>query len=367
MSFSVYNTDCKMHNIYSRISELAGEKSSLVLATVISTKGSTPGKPGSSVLFGESGLLAGTIGGGFVENEVSKLATGPGFSAEPVIVEYELDKSVENHNEAICGGFVSVLIEKGVEKYNLLCREIELNISKRIPCVVATIVDRNADRMEVSRLVCTLNNLKCISDKAGEALTENVEKILGDPDSAGFRRIEDISTGRIIILEPILPDPRLIIAGAGHIGKALCYIASLLDFEVTVIDEREEYACPENLPEARHIIVKDIGTAVGEIKADEDTYIVIVTRGHYQDANALRSCIGGTARYIGMIGSKTKVNEMKADFLANGWATQAQWEKIHSPIGLEIGSVTVQEIAVSIAAELVKERSKKNPGRKTHK
>jgi xanthine dehydrogenase accessory factor len=155
-------------------------------------------------------------------------------------------------------------------------------------------------------------------------------------------------------LESVIPPARLIIAGAGHIGKALARIAVLLDFEITVIDDRPEFANSENIPFADHVLTGDIGNTIAAIEKGPDTYIVIVTRGHKDDANALRACIGSEATYLGMIGSKNKIALMKKEFIENGWATREQWDRIYSPVGLEINSKTVGEIAVSIAAQLVK-------------
>jgi xanthine dehydrogenase accessory factor len=133
----------------------------------------------------------------------------------------------------------------------------------------------------------------------------------------------------------------------------------MLDFEVTVLDDREEYANKDNLPDADHIIVKDIGESMQKIKKGRDTYIVIVTRGHSYDAKALLPCFGSEAGYIGMIGSKGKVEKMRTDFIQNGLATEEQWDRIYSPIGLDIKSKSVEEIAVSIAAQLVQVKNSK--------
>ena len=99
--------------------------------------------------------------------------------------------------------------------------------------------------------------------------------------------------------------------------------------------------------------MKDIGKAVSELASGRDTYIVIVTRGHRDDAAALRSCIGTDCTYTGMIGSRRKIAAMKEEFLSKGWATPLQWERIYAPVGLEIKSQTVEEIAVSITAQLI--------------
>jgi xanthine dehydrogenase accessory factor len=162
----------------------------------------------------------------------------------------------------------------------------------------------------------------------------------------------------LYFLEPIAPPPPLLIVGAGHIGQALARQAGWLDFEVTVIDDRPEYANRERFGEGTALIVADIGQAVREFPFSADTYIVIVTHGHSHDAEALRACIHSPAAYIGMIGSRPKVALMRERFLSAGWASAQEWDRVHAPIGLKIGSRTVEEIAVSIAAELVHVRSR---------
>ena len=168
---------------------------------------------------------------------------------------------------------------------------------------------------------------------------------------------DDQEPSSLFLLEPVFPQEKLVIAGAGHIGKALSHIGSLLDFEITVIDDRSEYANEINLPDADNIIVSNIGEALEKLAKKEDTYVVIVTRGHKDDAEALKPCIGRNLAYIGMIGSRKKVNAIRDSFIEKGWATSETWDKVYTPIGLEIGSQTVEEIAVSIAAQLVKVRS----------
>jgi xanthine dehydrogenase accessory factor len=162
---------------------------------------------------------------------------------------------------------------------------------------------------------------------------------------------------RMWFVEPVLPLPRLIIAGAGHIGRAVARLGSLLDFSVTVIDDRAEFANIINVPEADEVLQADIGEAIRGVEDSPDNYFVIVTRGHQKDAEALRAAIGRKAAYVGMIGSKRKIELMRCEFLENSWATAEQWAGVHAPIGVDIGSRTVEEIAVSIAAELVLVRS----------
>jgi xanthine dehydrogenase accessory factor len=162
---------------------------------------------------------------------------------------------------------------------------------------------------------------------------------------------------RFLFLEPVFPLPQLVIAGAGHIGQAVAHLGSLLNFEVTVIDDRPEFANKEKLPDADHIIVDEIGKAIQSFPLSYDTYLVIVTRGHKHDGAALRQCIASDAAYIGMIGSIRKIKLMRKKFLEEGWATPRQFDSVCAPIGIDIQSKTVEEIAISIAAQLVLVRS----------
>jgi CTP:molybdopterin cytidylyltransferase MocA len=174
----------------------------------------------------------------------------------------------------------------------------------------------------------------------------------------------EASDGSAHFFEPIFPLPGLIIAGAGHIGRALAHMANLLDFEVTVIDDRSEYANSHNIPDADHLVVGNIGKSLRGIVMTPDTYLVIVTRGHKDDGEALRACLDADVAYIGMIGSKRKTSLMRDEFISQGWATPQQFDNVHAPIGLEIGSKTVQEIAVSICAQLVQVRHQRQLLRK---
>jgi xanthine dehydrogenase accessory factor len=195
--------------------------------------------------------------------------------------------------------------------------------------------------------------------KGLEEFSEGIVKTAHDDKPALLRAGTDEKekAKQLLFLEPLFPLSQLVIAGAGHIGQAVARLGRLLDFEVTVIDDRAEYASRERFPEADRVVVDDVGRAVENFPIGPDTYIVIVTRGHRHDAEALRACIRSRAAYLGMIGSRRKIFLMREKFVSAHWASAAEFDRVHAPIGLEIGSKTIEEIAVSIAAELVKVRS----------
>lgn len=145
----------------------------------------------------------------------------------------------------------------------------------------------------------------------------------------------------------------LIIVGGGHIGGELYKIGEYAGFDVTMIDDREEFCNFEKYPKAIANIVGDIGEMVGKISLDKHSYVVIVSRGHLGDKAALRSCIGKEAKYIGMIGSRKKIRETFDELIEEG-ISRGELEKIYSPIGLDISSGTPKEIGISIIAEILK-------------
>jgi xanthine dehydrogenase accessory factor len=160
-----------------------------------------------------------------------------------------------------------------------------------------------------------------------------------------------------IFVEPILPPADLYIFGAGHVAASLYKIARLAGFDVTVIDDREAYANRERFPEAHQVIAEDFEKAAAQLSPSESSYIVIVTRGHRDDMRMLRWAVQTPARYVGMIGSKRKTITIFKELQKEGLQPHL-FERVHAPIGLDIGAVTPEEIAVSITAELIAKRRK---------
>jgi xanthine dehydrogenase accessory factor len=155
-----------------------------------------------------------------------------------------------------------------------------------------------------------------------------------------------------VYIEPIEPSPELYVIGAGHVGFHLARLADEVGFRVHVIDDREKFANADRFPAAAEIVVDDIPAWIGRANLPPHAYAVIVTRGHTNDLEALRALAPRELRYLGLIGSRAKVariyDALRADAMASELLT-----RVHAPIGLDIGAVTPQEIAVSILAELI--------------
>jgi xanthine dehydrogenase accessory factor len=155
-----------------------------------------------------------------------------------------------------------------------------------------------------------------------------------------------------VYIEPIEPSPELYVIGAGHVGFHLARLAHEVGFRVHVVDDREKFANAERFPTAEEIAVDDIPAWIGRANLPSHAYVVIVTRGHTNDLEALRALAPHELRYLGLIGSRAKVARI-FDALKGDKMPEAHLAHVHAPIGLDIGAVTPQEIAVSILAELI--------------
>jgi xanthine dehydrogenase accessory factor len=155
-----------------------------------------------------------------------------------------------------------------------------------------------------------------------------------------------------VYIEPIEPSPELYVIGAGHVGFHLATMAQEVGFQVHVVDDREKFASRERFPNAAEVVTEDIPAWLEQTKLPSYAYVVVVTRGHNNDLDAMRALATRDLRYLGLIGSRAKVARITDQLLSEGMPPEA-FKQVHAPIGLDIGAVTPQEIAVSILAELI--------------
>lgn len=198
----------------------------------------------------------------------------------------------------------------------------------------------------------------CVEAEVWQAAREVMESEKPRTLSFNLNQNPKYDTGLIcggtldVFLEPILPPATLYIFGAGHVALNLYKTASNAGFEVNVVDDRETYANRERFPDAADVIAEDFDQAMARVKPGDSAYIVIATRGHHDDMRVLRWAVQAPAQYIGMIGSKRKTIAIFRELLKEGIPEQL-FERVHAPVGLDIGAVTPEEIAVAITAELI--------------
>ena len=185
--------------------------------------------------------------------------------------------------------------------------------------------------------------------KAALETREHGLRYYGDDGSSRRRRSRE-AIG--VYFEPLVPQDHLVIVGAGHVGVAVSSIASRVGFQITVIDDRSDYANRERFPEADRVIVGDIEAGLREVEIDDSTYVVLVTRAHAFDERALRQLLDSDASYMGMIGSKRRVLVVYERLISEGFGPSSL-SRIYAPIGLDFGSVTAEEIGLAIVSEMI--------------
>ncbi|HSV13032.1 MAG TPA: XdhC family protein [Tepidisphaeraceae bacterium] len=274
----------------------------VALCTVVGTKGSTPQARGAKMLVLAGGQTLGTLGGGCVEAEVRSQAIKLLSTGTSKALRFSLDHDYGWDDGLICGGNMEIFID--------------------------VLRDRDVDRF--AEIADALEQERSATFEFRYAIDEREQ-----------RYTEDLG-----------PPPVLVIAGAGHVGQALAALAAELEYRVDVIDDRVEYLTEARFPRARARIIGEIESALREYPINADTYVVIVTRGHRNDGRALAAVVSSPAKYVGLIGSKRKIKAIMDDLAAQG-VDRSSLLRVHAPIGFDIGAVTVPEIALSIAAELV--------------
>jgi xanthine dehydrogenase accessory factor len=322
---------------------------------VVETRGSTPQKAGAAMLVLADGGQAGTLGGGCVEAEVKQRALR-GLSNNavgPEVFSFALDDDYGWDDGLICGGRMTMLVQPVTpsapasrDYFNRLRNLMESGSG----FVEAAVVDAKAGLPVGSRYVFDVDG-KTIAALAATDPSEGLRQNL--PDLAKRPRASVVQG---VAYLPVLPRIRLFIVGGGHVGQAVAELASKVDFDIWVLDDREKFASAQRFPSAQRRMIGDIGQTLKHLVADRQitnsTYCLIVTRGHNHDEEALHHLAPTPAGYVGMIGSKRKIKLIFDDLLARGMPEQSL-VNVHAPLGLEIGSQSVPEIAVSIVAELI--------------
>ena len=299
-------------------------ESSLVLATVVAVKGSTPREVGSKMLVTAQGQV-GTIGGGAGEAKVYQQALEVLATGEKQLVEINLLGNEED-SQGVCGGMMEVWLEKWQgEKAIALIQQI-LNYLKTGQSIILT-TPLSQDRSPH----LLLNDLIPPLKRGARGVTEFIEKII--------------------------PPPTLLIVGAGHCGVALAKVAHFMGMRIMVVDDRPDFAHPAQFPLETVVITDTVANILNQIEKIENLYIALVTRNYQQDIAAVRSLFDFSAhislQYLGIIGSIKRIKIVQQHLEKLGYNFQ-DFPHIYAPIGLDIGALTPEEIAISICAEILK-------------
>jgi xanthine dehydrogenase accessory factor len=343
-----------MQNILHDLEDVIRHGKSVAYTALVETRGSTPQKAGAMMLVFPDGSQTGTLGGGCVEAEVKRRALRLLDQGEREILTFQLDSDYGWDDGLICGGRMRMLVDPvrptdDLAYYHTLAE----TLNEGQACTEAVVIDADkagAGSQEADRFLLDADGNVLAARSGGkrpESLSGNLKPLV--------RRPRPYVVDGISYL-PRLERCRLLIVGAGHVGQKVAELAGDAGFDIWVVDDREQYCNPERFPQAKRLIVDQVDTALSGLELDPNTYCIIVTRGHNHDEEALYHLAEKGARYVGMIGSRRKIKMIFEDLLKEGISRKAL-AAIHAPLGFDIGSQTVPEIAISIVAELIAHRN----------
>jgi len=358
-----------MEDIYEEIVKILSNGNKAALCTIISKVGSAPRSEGAKLLVKDDGTSLGSISGGCIEAEAWQEAKNALKDGNARVLQYRLTEKDAGESGLICGGIMDVFIEPILpsEGTEALFREIVQVKDKDQRAALATLVYRGQPMPmeERNRFLIKEGGGRFGSFGKGPLAVETLKvaqevmktrslRLLSFEMSEDEAKENELAkAGKIdVLIEPIFAKPSLYIFGAGHISVPVAKLGKMCDFRVIVTDDRESFANRLRFPEADEIIVDEFENALRNMKWSRNSYIVIVTRGHLHDELVLEYAIKTDARYIGMIGSKTKIRRLYSNLKAKG-VREEELKKVHAPIGLDIKAETPEEIAVSIISEII--------------
>ena len=320
-----------------------------VLVTVIRSEGSTPRGAGAQMAVFSDGSGTGTVGGGSVEHEAQKLARKYLSEKKSAVGDFSLHANEAADLGMICGGELTLFFQF-------------LAASEGLVHFLEQVVQLSESRKEMW-LITEINQSSdwsmAIADDEGRLLTCCGDFPVSQPDPGllgSFCRMERLDKHTLFV-RPLRGSGQVYVFGGGHISQMLVPLLHTVFFPCTVVDDNGDYANRERFPQARQVIVTAFDHAFEKIQVEPRDYIVIVTRGHEWDYSVLTQSLKTEAQYIGMIGSRQKNDALFQKLIRNDGFTITDLRRIKAPIGLDIGGDTPQEIALSIAAQLVQVRA----------
>jgi xanthine dehydrogenase accessory factor len=347
-----------MRDLLRHLNQSLEQGRELIFCQVVETRGSTPQKAGALMLIDTAGGQAGTLGGGCVEAEVKQKAIQRIGQPGAEIHAFVLDHDYAWADGLICGGKMVILTEalSGLEPLGYF-RTYQALLESGGGFTEAVVVD--LDRRRDGGASPLALGARALVDATGRCVATWPGNSGGEALAAGAAALDDRPKPAVrdgVAFLPTLPRVRLVIVGAGHVGQGVASLAAQADFDVWVVDDRQQYANPERFPTAERIIVGPLDEVLPALEMTPQTYALIVTRGHGHDQEALFYLAPTAAPYVGLIGSRRKI-KLIFDGLRDQGIAERELARVVAPVGFDIGSQTIPEIAISIVAELIARRN----------
>jgi xanthine dehydrogenase accessory factor len=343
--------------IFNSLIELLAQRESVVLATILSRSGSAPREVGTRMIVRRDGSILGTIGGGILEARVQQLSKDAFDHQGAIVRDFVLSAEDAEQMGMVCGGQLRVLIQymDGSDPAGLaFYRQVINALNLGEPAWIITEIPAG------ETVHCGLTQCLCSNHNRVFSREPNDLSIPSSLDE--FRDPQLVLQGAsCFLVEPLSHEGVVFIFGAGHISQKLAILTRFVGFRTVVLDDRQEFANRERFATADDImVISSFNDAMADLSINENSYIVLVTRGHAHDKTLLGEALATRAGYIGMIGSRPKRDAVYQDLERDGF-TADDFKRVYSPIGLSIAAETPEEIAVSIIAEMIAVRAGAKP------
>ncbi|MEO8483727.1 MAG: XdhC family protein [Acidobacteriota bacterium] len=349
-----------MASPYERMRVLTDEGTPFAVATVVRTQGSTPQVVGAKLIVtaDQATRPFGTLGGGCVEADAIDAAREVLAGAPASIREYRLTEELAWNTGLVCGGTMWILAERGDTATTLDGRDVLADAVAASrggePLAFVTRLTRGHRAVSFGgRLIVTARG-DVVGPAGDGASTEELRRLALDQMTQGTPRLVTVEAGDDLLIEPVTSRPQLVVAGGGHVSKAIARQARLLDFDITILEDRPEFADPQRFDGAT-VLAGDVPSSIAAFAYGPQTYLVIATRGHKLDADCVVAAVKTDVRYIGLLGSRRKTVLIE-DMLREIGVDASRGAVIHAPVGLDLGGRTPAEIALSVLAEITQIR-----------
>lgn len=341
-----------MKKIAQTACELLDKGEAFVLATIVSHSGSTPRTSGSKMIVTADGRGVGTIGGGLLEAGAMSRSVELIGLGQSAIMPFDLSHDTVDSMDMICGGQAEVLLDcvPPTEMNRTVFGRWRQMLGESQRGSLLTVFTESKNRLGATAHCLATVDREIVGDFPLSDMKR--EKVLAlAAESSTVRKL--VFDGAFVVIEPAHRAPTVYFFGAGHVARSTAAMAAMVDFRVSVADDREAYANRQRFRDASEIrVLERFDDAFSGLSVNRDDFIVILTRGHLHDKTVLAQALKTGAGYIGMIGSRRKRDAIYGALLKEGFS-QRDIDRVHSPIGLSIGAETPEEIAVSIVAELI--------------
>ncbi len=311
------------------------------LCIQVEWRGSVPRKDYPMMLADENGEIIGTIGGGALEHSVIELSKEIIKTDRPVVKTFDLTNEDVNKSASICGGKTTILIEPYSEEIRNLLKSIIIDIAINNNILVTKISSRNDLKIERTKIT------KDYQLTFPKKIFSTIENVIEQKNSKSINYNDELYLIQYIGNRPILH-----IFGAGHVGKAVADLAHFVELDTKIYDERKEMANNDRFPFALQINDNEISEIINKTNIAQSDYVLVATRGHQHDFELMHWLLNRKIDFLSLMSSKKKWQLLSEALIKDGFSKE-QINLVHSPVGLDIGSETVPEIAVSIISEIV--------------